>query len=79
MSEEPMRVARGRVIIVQEQFFRLRMDDGRTLLLTLGVGASNPPQDLYWLRDNGKPVEVVYQGEPGLESGKALELRLVRT
>jgi hypothetical protein len=65
-------VAQGRVIQVQEQRFRLVLDDGPAYLLTLAHDASVDLQ--HWLR-TGQRVEVEYEGEPGLSSGVAHRLR----
>lgn len=67
--------ARGRVIIAQEQTFRLATDDGPTLLLILSVHGKTPSEQVLRFRDAGTPVEVTYEGEPGFDSGAAYSLR----
>jgi hypothetical protein len=65
-------VAYGRLIQVQEQRFRLALDDGPVYLLTLAHDAVADLQDL--LR-SGQRVVVEYEGEPGLSSGVAHAVR----
>jgi hypothetical protein len=65
-------VARGRVIQVQEQRFRLALDDGAAYLLTL---AHDTVTDLPALLRSGRRVVVEYEGEPGLSSGVAHRVR----
>lgn len=75
MSGTSRQKVRGRIIIVQEQFFRLVTDSGRGLLLTLGVFARSAPEELIRFRDERTVVEVEYEGEPGYASGKAHAVR----
>jgi hypothetical protein len=67
-----MMQVRGRVIQVQEQRFRLALDDGPAYLLTL---AHDARADLEHLLRTGQRVVVEYEGEPGLSSGVAHTLR----
>lgn len=66
---------RGRIVLVQEQSFRLITDDGRGVHLTLGVFAWPFPHRLKQLRDAGTEVEVEYDGVPGTTTATA---RLIR-
>jgi hypothetical protein len=67
--------ARGRLIQLQEQRFRLATTDGPTYLLTLAHNARASADDLRrWLRA-GAEVTVEFDGEPGLASGVARALR----
>lgn len=68
-------MARGRIIVAQEQTFRLATDGGPTLLLTLSVHGANRPAELVRFRDEGTLVDVVYEGEPGFDSGVAHAVR----
>jgi hypothetical protein len=63
---------RGRLIQVQEQRFRLALDDGPAYLLTLAHTAT---ADLEALLRAGREVVVEYEGEPGLSSGVAHAVR----
>jgi hypothetical protein len=65
-------LVRGRLIQVQEQRFRLALDDGPAYLLTL---AHDARADLQALLRSGTRVVVEYEGEPGLSSGVAHRVR----
>jgi hypothetical protein len=65
-------IVRGRVIQVQEQRFRLVLDDGPAYLLTL---AHDAVADLQGLLGSGGQVVVEFEGEPGLSSGVAHAVR----
>ena len=69
------RLATGRIVVVQEQRFRLRSDAGSWLLLTLAHDAPLDAADLCRLRDAGARGEVEYGGEPGLAAGVARGVR----
>lgn len=71
MAGDTTRTARGRIVVVQEQAFRLLTDDGRGLHLTLGVYGWPFPQDLARFRDAGTTIEVEYDGEPGTTTATA--------
>ena len=66
---------RGRLIQVQEQRFRLALDDGLTYLLTLAHNAPIEAADLQVLMRSGQHVMVEYEGQPGLTSGVAHGVR----
>ena len=68
-------VVRGRLIQVQEQRFRVVLDDGPTYLLTLAHNAAIDPTELQHLMRTGTQVTVEYEGEPGLTSGVAHAVR----
>ena len=67
--------ARGRLVVVQEERFRLRRDDGRVLLLTLAHDATVDILDLERLERTGTLVDVSYEGQPNTESGVAHVVR----
>lgn len=69
-------MAKGQIIAVQEQRFRLVTDDGRGLLLTLHNRA-HTPADLLTLQQSGERVQVTYEGEPGLTSGVARRIDFI--
>ncbi len=75
MQAAKTRVARGRLVVVQEQRLRLLTDDGRGLLLTLGRFARVTPDDLCRWEADGVRVRVEYTGEPNLLSGVARRVR----
>lgn len=70
-----VRVARGRILIVQEDRIRLKGDDGTVLLLTVpsrhGIGL----RELQQLDKTGRPVVIEYEGEPNLGSGVVRSIR----
>lgn len=68
------RQTRGRIVVVQEQRFRLATDEGVNLLLTLARSASVDQAQLCRFRDLGTPVVVAYRGQPNLASGVALKV-----
>jgi hypothetical protein len=68
-------LVRGRVIQVQEQRFRLALDDGPAYLLTLAHDAPIEAARLHDFVRSGAPVVVEYEGEPGLVSGVAHRVR----
>ena len=72
-----MSSARGHILLVQEQRFRLETDAGRSFLLTLGEAASVEPTQLDRWREQHKQVAVEYVGSPGLASGIAHSVRAV--
>ncbi len=64
-------VATGQIVAAEEERFRLRRDDGDTLLLTLSTFAGARPRDLKRWEQEDRRVRVEYEGEPNLASGKA--------
>jgi hypothetical protein len=77
MTTDGKRQARGRILAIQEQVFRLHTEQGQNYLLTLGHGAHTRPEELRRFKEHGTLVEVEYEGEPSLASGKALAVREV--
>ena len=68
---EKKHTARGRIVSVEEDRFRLMTDSGDALLLTLAKFARVSPDDLKdWHRSNAH-VTVTYEGSPNLASGVA--------
>lgn len=63
-------MAKGQIIAVQEQRFRMVTGDGRGLLLTLHNRA-HTPADLRTLERAGTLVQVTFTGEPNLTTGIA--------
>ena len=70
-TRQTTRTARGEVIAVQEQFFRLVTDTGQGLLFTLSHRQTASASRLSDYRNQRTRVEVEYEGEPGLESAIA--------
>ncbi len=66
-----MHTATGRVVVVQEERFRLKTDDGAVLLLTLKHDAAGDAVDFEHDVETAAHVAVGYEGEPNLESGVA--------
>ena len=77
MTDGRTKSAKGTIVVVQEQAFRLLTADGRALHLTLGVYGWPFPQHLARLRDAGTAVEVEYDGEPGTTTATARVIRAV--
>jgi hypothetical protein len=71
------KTARGRVVLVQEQTFRLVTPDGKALHLTLSVYGRPFPWGLTRYRDARTEVEVEYEGEPGTTTARAHSVRPV--
>ena len=70
-----MVLVRGRLIQVQEQRFRVVLDEGQAYLLTLAHDAPIDAAGLRQLMRTGQHVLVDYEGEPGLTSGVAHTVR----
>ena len=70
-----MPVARGHLTHVQEQRFRIATSGGPNLLLTLAQTAHLDSAELQRLLRERATVVVDYEGEPGLASGVAHEVR----
>jgi hypothetical protein len=68
-------MARGRITVVQEQRFHLATEAGQHLLLTLAHDAPVDGGDLCRFRDAQVHLVVEYEGEPGLASGVARQVR----
>ena len=69
-----MQMVTGRIIVIQEERFRLVTDRGRGLLLTLSHQADVTVADLRRWQETGQRVTVYYRGEPNLTSGAAYSL-----
>ena len=54
----------GKVVLAQEDRFRLETEDGRSFLLVVGAGAGADIEDLESLAGSGKIVRVRFQGKP---------------
>ncbi len=79
MSKTKKRKLRGRIIVVQEDRFRIAGDSGTGCLLTLSHKAGTNQEDLKRFRDAGTEVDVEYEGEPNLASGVALSVEPFRS
>lgn len=66
-----MRQVTGTLMVVQEGRFRLRTDDGRTLLFLLSPSANIEPQDLPTLYERGRRLQINYKERRGLIGGIA--------
>ena len=64
MNEQ--REVAGVVTLMQEDRFRIETPDGVGMLFTLGMHANRKTADLARLVGSGRPVRVVYRGEPDL-------------
>ncbi len=67
--------ATGRILMVQEERFRLMTDAGDTLLLTVPTFARFGPADLKRWRAQNAHVRVTYAGAPNLVSGVARSIK----
>ncbi len=73
------RTVEGRILLIQEERFRILGDRGQSYLFTLGRRASPDITQLGDWQKGNVPVQVEYEGEPNLDSGVALGIRpLVR-
>lgn len=70
-TPQPHRTLTGRIIVVQEQRFRVVTDDGRGMVFTLGTFAKTTMGDLARFKAANAPVIVHYTGEPSFASGVA--------
>ncbi len=61
----------GRIILVQEDRFRIVGKTGKGYLLTLSNKAGQSQADLQRFHDFDVAVRVEYEGEPNLKSGVA--------
>ncbi len=71
MSADTKRVLRGRVILVQEDRFRVVGNAGKGYLFTLSNKAGINQEDLERFRDANVEVVIEYEGEPNLVNGIA--------
>ena len=69
----------GRVTVIQEERFRLILDDGRGLLLTLGRGAATGIAELDRIKRRGARVRVEFTGEPNERTGIARAVHLIES
>ncbi len=68
---------RGRIVLVQEERFRLEEASGRNVLLTLAHNANAPIRQIEQWKDEKREVRVTYEGEPELENGVAKKIAAV--
>jgi hypothetical protein len=61
----------GRILLVQEERFRLATDSGQDYLLDLAHNANVGAPDLHRLHQQRRHVMVEYEGTPNLVSGVA--------
>ena len=66
----------GHVNLIQEQRFRLVLDDGRSFLFTLDHKASIAVSGLERFKRNHARVQIEFTGEPDQTSGVARAVRL---
>ncbi len=71
MSASSRRQLRGRIILVQEDRFRMVANSGGGYLFTLSLKSGIDQQDLERFRDADAEVLLEYEGEPNLASGVA--------
>lgn len=74
--EKTYSIATGHINLIQEQRFRIILDDGRSFLLTLG---QTDVRDLVRLKQKHTRVEVAFSGEPNLASCIAHAVRPLDT
>jgi hypothetical protein len=65
------KVVKGRILMVQEDRFRLVGETGKGYLLSLAHDAPVSGSDLSRMQDADITVLVHYEGEPNLDSGIA--------
>lgn len=59
-----LREERGRIVLVEEDRFRLETEDGRSFLFVLGSGAGRSMDEMESLAGSSRLVEVRYEGQP---------------
>ncbi len=74
MAAKKQRV-KGRILLIQEERFRLLAERGQSLLFTLAHNASPDVRALETWHDADIPVIVEFEGQPDLESGVAHSVR----
>jgi hypothetical protein len=65
----------GRILLIQEDRLRLKTDDGPVVLLTLGKWSGVSSLELASMKQSQSHVEVEYEGQTNMESGKAVGIR----
>lgn len=65
----------GRVIVIQEERFKLKTDAGDVLLLRLSRSANVDPLELCGFHENDEHVEVEYVGDSNLTNAVARKVR----
>ncbi len=75
MLDKTRKTMRGRILLVQEERFRLLGEGGQAYLFTLSHKAAAEADDLERWHEAGTPVMVEYEGEPNLESGVVHSVR----
>ncbi len=70
---------KGRIVVVQEDRFRMVEETGRGFLFTVSHKAGIEHEDLRRYMGAGVSVEVAYEGEPNLASGVAHSLEPVES
>ncbi len=75
MARKRSQTVKGRILIIQEERFRLLGEKGQCLLFTLAHNASPDISEIEKWRDADIPVLVEFEGEPNLESGVARSVR----
>ncbi len=79
MAEKEIQSVKGRILLIQEERFRLLAERGQSLLFTLAHNASPDVSELEKWHQADIPVLVEFEGEPGLESCVAHTVRPQRT
>ncbi len=75
MAGKKSQHVKGRILVIQEERFRLLAERGQSLLFTLAHNASPDISEIERWRDADIPVVVEFEGEPNLESGVARSVR----
>ena len=69
----------GRILLVQEERFRILSESGRSYLFGLAHNASVASEDIVHWHNINAHVIVEYEGEPNLEDGIAHSVKPFRT
>lgn len=69
------KAVKGRILLVQEDRFRLIGETGKGFLFSLAHNAPVSSSDLGRMHDAQMTVLVHYEGEPNFESGIALDVK----
>ncbi len=75
MTSKKLQTIKGRILLIQEERFRLMAEKGQGYLFTLSHHASSDIEDLEGWREAGRPVIVEYEGKANFQSAVALSVR----
>ncbi len=75
MARKINHTVKGRILLIQEERFRVLGERGQSYLFTLARNGSPDITILERWHEADVPVQVEYEGEPNLESGVAYSVK----